>query len=121
MKKTKPKKRELTKALLETYDGMRRVGILSDAAHAKITKRHLGGAIVHEIKPLSPVEIRSIREEANMSQAVFAHCLRVTTGYVSQLERGTKHSERTCACASRCDQAEGDRSPLVSGRLIGGS
>jgi putative transcriptional regulator len=26
-----------------------------------------------------------------MSQAVFAHHLHLTTGYVSQLERGTKH------------------------------
>ncbi len=25
-----------------------------------------------------------------MSQAVFAHCLNVTVGYVSQLERGAK-------------------------------
>ena len=31
-----------------------------------------------------------MREHAKMSQAVFAHHLNVTTGYVSQLERGAK-------------------------------
>ena len=31
-----------------------------------------------------------MRERAHMSQAVFARHLNVTTGYVSQLERGTK-------------------------------
>ncbi|MEI8356390.1 MAG: transcriptional regulator, partial [Deltaproteobacteria bacterium] len=27
---------------------------------------------------------------AHMSQSVFAHCLNVTVGYISQLERGAK-------------------------------
>jgi putative transcriptional regulator len=31
-----------------------------------------------------------IREQANLSQAVFAHYLNLTVGYVSQLERGSK-------------------------------
>ncbi len=31
-----------------------------------------------------------MRERANLSQAVFARYLNLTTGYVSQLERGTK-------------------------------
>src|SRR5216684_4260051 len=33
----------LTKALLETADDMRRVGILDAASHEQITLRHLGG------------------------------------------------------------------------------
>ncbi|MDE2182675.1 MAG: helix-turn-helix domain-containing protein [Alphaproteobacteria bacterium] len=89
MKKTG--KSKLTKALLETADGMHRTGILSDAAHAKITKRHLDAAEAATVAPLSPREIRSLRENAKMSQAVFAHYLHLTTGYVSQLERGIKH------------------------------
>ena len=40
--------------------------------------------------PISPVQIRALRERAKMSQAVFARHLNVTPGYVSQLERGTK-------------------------------
>jgi putative transcriptional regulator len=31
-----------------------------------------------------------LRERANLSQAVFARCLNLTSGYISQLERGTK-------------------------------
>jgi transcriptional regulator with XRE-family HTH domain len=31
-----------------------------------------------------------MREQAHMSQAVFAHCLNLTVGYVSQLERGAR-------------------------------
>jgi putative transcriptional regulator len=88
MKKAKTSR--LTKALLETASGMRRAGILSEAAHAKITKRHLGSDEAPKVVPLTPDEIRRLRENAKMSQAVFAHYLHLTTGYVSQLERGIK-------------------------------
>jgi putative transcriptional regulator len=88
---TKTKKTRLTKALLETADDMRRVGILTKPAHAKITKRHLGTEDAVTAHPLSATEIRTMRERSKMSQAVFAHYLNVTTGYVSQLERGAKH------------------------------
>lgn len=88
MKKTG--RTRLAKALLETADGMHRTGVLSGAAHAKITKRHLGTADAATIAPLAAREIRGLRENAKMSQAVFAHYLHLTTGYVSQLERGVK-------------------------------
>ncbi len=87
---TKTKKTRLTKALLETADDMQRVGILTRPAHAKITKRHLGTEEAATAHPLSASEIRLMRERSKMSQAVFAHFLNVTTGYVSQLERGAK-------------------------------
>jgi putative transcriptional regulator len=35
-------------------------------------------------------EIRSLRERAHLSQAVFARYLNLTVGYISQLERGAK-------------------------------
>ena len=79
----------LAKALLETADDMHRVGLMDDAKHAKITVRHLGKLSV-TAEPISGDEIRRVREQAHLSQAVFARCLNVTTGYVSQLERGTK-------------------------------
>ncbi|MFZ0928210.1 MAG: helix-turn-helix domain-containing protein [Syntrophobacteraceae bacterium] len=43
-----------------------------------------------EVEPLTGEEIRAMREQAHMSQAVFAHYLNLTAGYVSQLERGAK-------------------------------
>jgi putative transcriptional regulator len=52
--------------------------------------RHLGAKETAEIEPLSGKEIRAIPAGVHMSQAVFAHHLNVTVGYVSQLERGTK-------------------------------
>jgi len=85
----KKKLSPLTKAILEMADDMRRSGIMTKEGHDKITKRHLGSTTA--VRPLSAEEIKALRERAKMSQAVFAHHLNVTTGYVSQLERGTKH------------------------------
>jgi len=42
------------------------------------------------IKPITAKDIRELRERAHLSQAVFAHYLNLTAGYVSQLERGAK-------------------------------
>lgn len=42
------------------------------------------------VKPLSPRQIRQLRVRENASQAVFARYLNVTTGLVSQWERGEK-------------------------------
>jgi putative transcriptional regulator len=80
----------LTKALLETADDMRRVGIMDEMAHAKITLRHLGDKADVVTEPISGEDIRKLREQAHMSQAVFARYLNLTVGYVSQLERGAK-------------------------------
>jgi putative transcriptional regulator len=76
--------------MLETAKDMRSGGILDEAAYNKITMRHLGAKNMAEIEPLTGEEIRAMREQAHMSQAVFAHCLNLTAGYLSQLERGTK-------------------------------
>lgn len=86
----KPRQSRLAKALLETADDMRRVGIMDEATHRKITLRHLGVETVTTGEPMTAEEIRRLREGANLSQAVFARYLNLTTGYVSQLERGAK-------------------------------
>jgi putative transcriptional regulator len=86
----KNKTSRLTKALLETADDMRRAGVLDAASHEKITLRHLGSKANTVAKPISGNEIRSLRERAHLSQAVFARYLNLTVGYVSQLERGAK-------------------------------
>lgn len=86
----KKKRSRLTSALLETAADMKKAGVLSKAAHDKITLRHLGKDGKAEPKKLTPKRIRTLREDARMSQAVFAHYLNLTPGYISQLERGTK-------------------------------
>jgi len=88
MKNKKPSR--LAKAMLETASDMRQAGLLDKAAYDKITMRHLGVKEKTNLEPLNAEEIRALREQARMSQAVFAHHLNLTAGYVSQLERGIK-------------------------------
>jgi putative transcriptional regulator len=80
----------LTKALLETADDMRRTGVIDALTHAKVTLRHLGNKADVVTEPISGPEIRKLREDAHLSQAVFARYLNLTVGYVSQLERGAR-------------------------------
>lgn len=80
----------LKRALVETAEDMRSVGLLGDEAFEKISMRHLGPEERSGIEILSGEEVRRLRRKARMSQAVFAHILNVSPGYVSQLERGTK-------------------------------
>lgn len=80
----------LTAELLEMAEDQHRLGLMDKAAFEKITMRHLGKEQIPTAKPLSAEDIRILRERAQMSQAVFARHLNVTTGYVSQLERGAK-------------------------------
>lgn len=93
---TKAKKKDrtsrLTKELLETARDMQKSGLMTKAAHDKITMRHLGVSDVPRVvtATISGADIRAIRERAKLSQAVFARFLNVTPGYVSQLERGDK-------------------------------
>jgi putative transcriptional regulator len=84
-KKTDPGPR-IDEALLE----MAQDGLLSKRLADKITMRVLGAHGAAKPAVLKPEEIRTLRQRANMSQAVFARLLNVTTGYVSQLERGAK-------------------------------
>jgi putative transcriptional regulator len=81
---------KLTEAILETAEGMHRIGVMNDDEYHKITLRHLDTEQPPAAKPISSKEIRKIREKANLSQAAFARYLNLTTGYISQLERGTK-------------------------------
>jgi putative transcriptional regulator len=74
---------------METANDMRRVGAMNASEHEKITLRHLGDKAASP-EPITGDEIRSLRENAHLSQAVFARYLNLTTGYVSQLERGAK-------------------------------
>jgi putative transcriptional regulator len=87
-KTTKPSR--IVKAILETADGMRRIGLMDAETHAKITLRHLGDKAGVLAEPITGDDIRKLREDAHLSQAVFARYLNLTTGYVSQLERGAK-------------------------------
>jgi putative transcriptional regulator len=86
----KKKLSSMAEALLETAEGMHRIGVMDDATYRKITVRHLGEKASRLAVPISPEEIRALRERANLSQAALARVLNLTVGYLSQLERGVK-------------------------------
>jgi putative transcriptional regulator len=89
-KKPDAKTSRLASELLETAHDMRAIGLISKAAHEKITMRHKADIPARVATPISAAKIKALRERANLSQAVFARLLNLTVGYVSQLERGAK-------------------------------
>ena len=86
----KKKLSKVSEAILEMAGDQYRSGLMDKATHEKITTRLLGAQPLPTAKPISGEQIRRLRESANLSQAAFARYLNLTTGYISQLERGTK-------------------------------
>jgi putative transcriptional regulator len=90
---TTAKPNRLREAILETAEGMRQAGIMTEATCRKITVRQLGPDAPPTAEPISGEEIRTVREQAHLSQAALARYLGLTAGYVSQLERGSKQAK----------------------------
>src|SRR3981081_1919476 len=88
-KKTKAKASRLAEELLETARDTHASGLLTKAAHDKITMRHVGVAPAVTVT-LTGKEIKALREKCHVSPAVFATYLNLTADYVSKLERGAK-------------------------------
>ncbi len=72
----------------ETAEGLHAAGVMD-----KKTMRKFDDACLTPVRQLSPDEIRTLREREGASQAVFARYLNVTTGLISQWERGEKHPQ----------------------------
>ena len=85
-----PRTSRLAEAILEMAGDQHGIGLMDDSTYEKITLRDLGPKQLSVAQPISAEEIRELREKANLSQAAFARFLNLTTGYVSQLERGVK-------------------------------
>ncbi|MGH6715184.1 MAG: helix-turn-helix domain-containing protein [Bradyrhizobium sp.] len=77
----------LTRTILSTAKDMYAGGVISKRTHEKITLRHFGDEVQSVTRPLTGKQIRALRDKENISQAVLAHHLHVSVGYVSQLER----------------------------------
>ncbi len=92
-KKTDPNVR-LDAELLEIAGDLRGTLLRKETAD-KITMRVLGRTMPLKPDPLKPEEVRAIRENAGLSQAVFAALLNLTAGYLSELERGAKRPTGT--------------------------
>jgi putative transcriptional regulator len=88
-----PRQSRLRREILAMSKDMHKLGIMDDAAYRKITMRDINRNEKAEAAPFAPLtgdDIRSLRERAHMSQAVFARALNLSVGSVSQLERGAK-------------------------------
>jgi len=72
----------------ETAEGLHGAGVMD-----KRTMREFDDLCLTPVRPLKPKEIRELRLREGASQAVFARYLNVTTGLVSQWERGEKHPQ----------------------------
>ena len=72
----------------ETAEGLHAVGVMD-----RQTMREFDELCLTPVRPLKPKEIRALRLREGASQAVFARYLNVTTGLVSQWERGEKRPQ----------------------------
>lgn len=73
-------------AVHETAAGLHEAGVID-----RRSMKAFDDLCLTPIEPLTPTQIRRIRMREKASQAVFARYLNVTTGLVSQWERGEKH------------------------------
>jgi putative transcriptional regulator len=85
---TKQYRSPVMASIHETAEGLHAAGVMD-----KQTMRKFDDACLTPVRPLSPEEIRALREREGASQAVFARYLNVTTGLISQWERGEKHPQ----------------------------
>ncbi len=91
MRKTKASRAEryrspLLASVHETAKGLHGAGVMD-----KQTMRKFDVMCLTPVRALTAKQIRDLRRRERASQAVFARYLNVTTGLVSQWERGEKH------------------------------
>ncbi len=82
---TKRYESEILASVHETALGMTEAGVMS-----KRTMRKFDEMCLTPVEDMTPEAIRELRLRERASQAVFARYLNVTTGLVSQWERGEK-------------------------------
>lgn len=80
-------KSDAFEAIHSAVSALHRVGAIG-----KATMRHFGDAALRVPKPLAPSQIKKIREQAKVSQAVFARLLNTSASTVEKWETGAKRS-----------------------------
>jgi putative transcriptional regulator len=95
--KLSPDGKRMRAEMVEIAESMHASGVMASADLRKITMRMLDADQLPPVEPLSAEEIRSVREQAGVSQAVFARSLNLTVSYISQLERGEKRPSGAAA------------------------
>jgi putative transcriptional regulator len=72
----------------ETAENLHKAGVMS-----KRTLREFDDLCLTTVRPFPPRKIRQLRLREGSSQAVFARYLNVSTGLISQWERGEKRPQ----------------------------
>ena len=78
-------KSEAFEAIRTAAAAVHKVGAIS-----KATMRHFDAAALVESEPLTPSQIKKIREKTRLSQAVFARRLNISSSTVEKWEIGAK-------------------------------
>jgi len=78
----------LMASIHETVEGLHQAGVMP-----KRTLREFDELCLTPVQPFPPRKIRQLRLRERASQAVFARYLNVSTGLVSQWERGEKRPQ----------------------------
>ena len=82
---TRKFKSRIARVVHEAASGSFRAGVMD-----KATMRKFDVSCLVKVDALRPAEIQALRERENVSQAVLARHLNVTTGLISQWERGER-------------------------------
>ena len=82
---TKKYRSEAFAAIHETMEALQDVGAID-----KKTMRDFDVACLTPVRPISPENIRAMRQREHLSQPVFARYLNVSKNLVSDWERGVK-------------------------------
>jgi putative transcriptional regulator len=85
----KPKSK-IAEAVHETATGLYRVGLID-----RMTMKEYDLLCLQPIEPLDPAIIKQIREDANVSQAVFASILNTSISTIQKWEIGNKRPAGT--------------------------
>ena len=78
-------KSSILEAVHETAKGLHQAGVMD-----QVTMREFDSLCLPPIEPLAPEEIKKLREESKVSQAVFAAILNTSVSTVQKWEIGQK-------------------------------
>lgn len=86
--KTRKPQSDILATVHASVTGLHKAGLVDQA-----TMRNFDALCLTTVEPLSPAEIRALREREQVSQAVFSRYLNVRKDAVSKWERGEKRPD----------------------------
>lgn len=86
--KTRDPESDILAVVHESVAGLHKIGLVDQA-----TMRHFDALCLTPVQPMTPEEIKALREREQVSQPVFAHYLNVRKDAVSKWERGEKRPD----------------------------